>query len=164
MAPTKVVLGFEPDVPTVNVYVLEPLELSTTALPVPLLDRPLMVWFWPDRSNVAVFGEVGFKATMPLLAPFGMAVALPGRSMPWVMVVFPAYVFPLEALLNVTVPLPPLVFMVTQPAPVTAPDTLMLPEPVPASKVNESFRVTEPDQAYAVLAAFIIVLVPLLPD
>src|ERR1035441_3569799 len=83
MAPENVPFGLEPDVPTVNV--IDELDtLSTTALPVPLLARPLMVWFWPDRSNVAVFGEVGFKATMPLLAPFGMAVALPGRSMPWV--------------------------------------------------------------------------------
>src|SRR2546428_6936199 len=128
MTPAKVQLGLEPDVPTVKVIAVDETS-STTALPVPLLVRPLMVWFWPDRSKVAVFGEAGFKVTIPLPAPLGMAVALPvTRSVPWLTVVFPAYVFPLLVLLNVTGPVP-LLLTVTPPLPVTAPEMLMLPLP-----------------------------------
>ena len=74
--------------PTVSVGVVELALLSTTLLPAPLLERPLIVSLNPPKSNMAVPLE-GFITTSPLPAPSGIALAAPSFIVPALIVVVP---------------------------------------------------------------------------
>src|SRR6266550_2866725 len=88
--------------PTVSVGVVELALLSTTLLPAPLLERPLIVSLNPPKSNVAVPLE-GFIDRSPLPAPSGITLAAPSFKVPALIVVVPLKVFVPE---SVSVPDP----------------------------------------------------------
>ena len=88
--------------PTVSVGVVELALLSTTLLPTPLFERPLMLSLNPPRSNVAV-PLAGFITKSPLPAPSGITLAAPSFKLPALIVVVPLKLFVPE---SVSVPDP----------------------------------------------------------
>src|SRR5436853_929737 len=108
--------------PIVNVGVVELALLSTTLLPAPLLERPLIVSLNPPKSNVAVPLE-GFINRSPLPAPSGIALAAPSFKVPALIVVEPLKVFVPE---SVSVPDP---VLVNAPLLLITPPRAVLPAP-----------------------------------